>query len=162
MRSVVTQQLDNRSVKGRVSRYLPLILWMAFISFASTAEFSAVNTSRFIGPLLLWLFPSISAENLMLAHALIRKAAHFCEYFLLGLLAARAFVSSSRFTLRNYWLQCATMLVVAYAFIDEYHQSFVPSRTASIFDSFIDIAGGVTGIVVYEIATKRSRVVAPI
>jgi VanZ family protein len=54
------------------------------------------------------------------------------------------------------------MLVVAYAFIDEYHQSFVPSRTASIFDSFIDIAGGVTGIVVYSIATKRRRAVARI
>jgi|SRR4030095_4130956 VanZ family protein len=162
MRSVATQQLDNRSVKRRVSRYLPLLVWMAFISFASTGEFSAVNTSRFIGPLLLWLFPDISAENLMLAHALIRKTAHFCEYFLLGLLAARAFVSSSRLTLRNYWFQCATMLVVAYALIDEYHQSFVPSRTASIFDSFIDIAGGVTGIVVYSIATKRRRAVARI
>ena len=95
----------------------------------------------------------------MLAQALIRKTAHFCEYFLLGLLAARAFASSSRFTLRNYWFQCGVMLVVAYAFADEYHQSFVPSRTASIFDSFIDIAGGVTGIVVYSIAIKRSRVV---
>jgi VanZ family protein len=133
---------------------------MAFISFASTGEFSAVNTSRFIGPLLLWLFPNISPENLTLTHALIRKTAHFCEYFVLGLLAARAFVSSSRLSLRSYWFQCATMLVVAYAFIDEYHQSFVPSRTASIFDSFIDIAGGVTGIVVYSVAMKRSWVVA--
>jgi VanZ family protein len=34
-------------------------------------------------------------------------------------------------------------LIVVYALLDEYHQSFVPSRTASIFDSFIDMSGGV-------------------
>ena len=32
--------------------------------------------------------------------------------------------------------------------MDEYHQSFVPSRTASIFDSLIDIAGGLTAFIV--------------
>ena len=37
-------------------------------------------------------------------------------------------------------------LVVVYALLDEYHQSFVPSRTASIFDSFIDMAGGLTAL----------------
>ena len=38
-------------------------------------------------------------------------------------------------------------LVVVYALLDEYHQSFVPSRTASIFDSLIDMAGGLTVLI---------------
>jgi len=46
-------------------------------------------------------------------------------------------------------------LIVVYALIDEYHQSFVPSRTASIFDSFIDIAGGLTALVIVK---KRQKV----
>jgi VanZ family protein len=37
-------------------------------------------------------------------------------------------------------------LVVAYALLDEYHQSFVPSRTGSIYDSLIDISGGLVAL----------------
>jgi VanZ family protein len=40
-------------------------------------------------------------------------------------------------------LICVTLVVIN-ALLDEYHQSFVPSRTASIYDSLIDMAGGLT------------------
>jgi len=49
-------------------------------------------------------------------------------------------------------LICVTLIVV-YALVDEYHQSFVPSRTASIFDSLIDMAGGLTALLIVR---KRS------
>jgi VanZ family protein len=39
-------------------------------------------------------------------------------------------------------------LIVGYALLDEYHQSFVPSRTASIFDSLIDSVGGLVALIV--------------
>jgi len=120
---------------------------MVFISLASTGGFSAMNTSRIIGPLLLWLFPNTTPETLALVHFAIRKAAHFGEYCLLGLLSARAFRKSSHLVLRRHWFLVALLLIAVYALLDEYHQSFVPSRTGSIYDSFIDMAGGLTALI---------------
>jgi VanZ family protein len=131
-----------------VSHYLPLIAWLAFISFASSDDFNASNTSRIIGPLILWLFPNTKPETLDVVHWLTRKIAHFTEYAILGFLAARAFRTSPRPAISQRWfLICATLIIV-YALLDEYHQSFVPSRTASIFDSFIDMAGGLTALLI--------------
>ncbi|MGB7925978.1 MAG: VanZ family protein, partial [Pyrinomonadaceae bacterium] len=79
-----------------LTHYLPLIAWLAFISFASSGSFSAGNTSRIIGPLILWLFPNTSQETLLLVHFITRKIAHFTEYAILGFLAARAFRTSPR------------------------------------------------------------------
>ena len=133
---------------GTISRYLPLVLWMTFISFASTGNFSAGNTSRIIGPLALWLFPDTTPETMLTIHAVTRKIAHLLEYALLGILAARAFRSSPREGLRRRWFLISLVLLVVYALIDEYHQSFVPSRTGSIYDSLIDIAGGFAALVI--------------
>ena len=77
---------------------------------------------------------------------IVRKAAHFTEYAILGFLAARAFRTSPRPALANRWFLASLALVVAYALLDEYHQSFVPSRTGSIYDSLIDISGGLTAL----------------
>lgn len=131
-----------------LSRYLPLIAWLAFISYASSNSFSAANTSRIIGPLVLWLFPHTSAETMATIHFIIRKIAHFTEYAILGFLAARAFRTSPRPAISGRWFLICATLVVVYALMDEYHQSFVPSRTASIFDSLIDMAGGLTALLV--------------
>jgi VanZ family protein len=129
-------------------RWLPLIVWMGFISFASSASFSASSTSRFIGPLVLWLFPNTSAETLAFIHIGVRKLAHFLEYAVLGFLAARAFRGSPRSPIRNKWFALAAVLIIVYALFDEYRQSFVPSRTPSIYDSFVDIAGGLTALLI--------------
>lgn len=77
-----------------------------------------------------------------------RKVAHFIEYAILGFLAARAFRTSQRPGIRSRWFLISLTLIVVYALIDEYHQSLVPSRTGSIFDSLIDMAGGLTALII--------------
>jgi VanZ family protein len=131
-----------------LSRYLPLVVWLAFISFASSDSFSAGNTSRIIGPLILWLFPNTSPETLAVVHFITRKIAHFTEYAILAFLAARAFRMSPRTAIRSRWFLISLILVVTYALIDEYHQSFVPTRTASVWDSLIDMAGGLAALLI--------------
>ena len=135
-------------MKSSLSRYLPLIAWLAFISYASSGDFSAGNTSRIIGPLVLWLFPRTSPETLAVIHFITRKIAHFAEFAILGFLAARAFRTSPRAAIASRWFLICVTLIVVYALVDEYHQSFVPSRTASVWDSFIDMAGGLTALVI--------------
>ena len=141
----------------RVWRYGPLVAWMVFMFFASTGALSGENTSRIVRPLLLWLFPEISEEKIYLAHFVTRKVAHFLEYGLLAFLAARAFSSSSSPSLRRRWFLISLLLVVVYSLSDEYHQSFVPSRGASVYDILIDTLGGLTALLLYYAWRSRRR-----
>ena len=140
-----------------LSRYLPLVAWLAFISYASSASFSASNTSRIIRPLVLWLFPDTSVETLATIHFITRKVAHFMEYAILGFLAARAFRTSPRPAIRQRWFLISAVLVVVFALLDEYHQSFVPNRTGTIYDSLIDMAGGLTALIFLRKRATRFR-----
>ena len=147
----------SAAVRRFLSRYLPLIAWLAFISYASSASFSAGNTSRIIRPLVLWLFPDTSIETLATIHFITRKVAHFTEYAILGFLAARAFRTSPRPAIRQRWFLISAALVVVFALLDEYHQSFVPNRTGTIYDSFIDMAGGLTALIFLRKRATRFR-----
>ena len=89
-----------------------------------------------------------------MVHFITRKLAHFTEYAVLGFLAARAFRTSAKPAISSRWFLISATLIVTFALLDEYHQTFVPSRTGSIYDSFIDIAGGMTALLVIR---KRSR-----
>ena len=145
------------SGRRRFWRYGPLVLWILIISFASTNGFSAANTSEVVRPILLWLFPNLSEARLAALHFLTRKAGHFTEYAVLAFLARRAFITSSRAFLQRHWFQVGLLLVVIYALLDEFHQSFVPSRTPSIYDSAIDVAGGLTVLLIFRFYGKNSR-----
>ena len=147
----------SSSTPQRVWRYGPLLLWLIVISIFSTADFSSINTSRLIGPFLLWLFPNLSESTLAAIHFLIRKAGHFTEYAILALLARRAFVTSSKGFIERRWFELGLLLVTCYALLDEFHQSFVPSRTASIYDSAIDVAGGLTVLLLFKLYDKHIR-----
>ena len=101
------------------------------------------QTSRFIRPLLEFLFPAAPEETLQLYHGYIRKAAHFAEYAILAFLALRAFtLSSSQILLRlRYLVPIALVAMVASA--DEFSQSFRPARSGTAWDALLDISGGV-------------------
>ena len=66
----------------------------------------------------------------------------------LAILAARAFRGSPRAALRERWFLVSLALIVVYALVDEYHQSFVPSRTGTIYDSLIDMLGGLAALII--------------
>ncbi len=143
------------SRRSRLWRYGPVALWVGVIFFASTGNLSAPNTSRILRPLLLWLFPDITEATLLQAHFIVRKGAHFTEYFVLALLAARAFLSSSKPSLRRRWWLASLALVASCALLDEYHQSFVSTRTGTVYDSLIDITGGASALAL--VALWRAR-----
>lgn len=153
----MNQARQNSTLSQRIVRYGPLVLWTGVILYASTDGFSAGNTSRIIRPLLLWLFPEMTAPQLETVHFLTRKMAHFVEYAILAFLAQRAFITSTRELLKNHWFALSLIFVVAVAVIDELHQSFVPARTGSIYDSGIDIAGGLTVLVLTLWYQQRKR-----
>jgi VanZ family protein len=123
-----------------VKNWLVVIAWAALISFLSTDSFSSSHTSRFIIPALHWIFPGASMQTLEVLHAIIRKTAHLTEYFVLSVFLFRALRGEqSGWKLR--WAIWAIVIAAGYAGLDEFHQSFVASRTASPWDSLIDTVG---------------------
>jgi VanZ family protein len=130
-------------VSQRLKYWLPSIAWAALISWASTDMFSASHTSRFILPLLHWLFPHAGPETLERLHFLIRKSAHFTEYFVFSFLLLRAVRGKYR-GWRIRWALAALTIAAGYSAFDEFHQWFVPSRTASPWDSLLDTTGAAT------------------
>ena|SRR2546421_8577061 len=141
--------VQTHSRWNRFWRYAPLVAWMAVVFFASTDAFSASHSGQLIRPVLLWLFPHISEGQISTIHFLVRKAGHLTEYAIMGLLAARAFHGSADAGLRRSWFAIALALIVLYAFSDEFHQGLTSSRRASIYDSFIDISGGLAALILY-------------
>lgn len=145
---------------GRLWRYGPLVAWTAFVLFASSSNFSASNTSRIIRPLLVYFFPAITEASIQQVHFFVRKAAHVTEYAILALLAARALRSSGLAPLRRSWLPASFAFVAAVALVDEFHQSFEPTRTGTIYDSLLDMTGGaaaLTCLAVWLAVRRRGR-----
>ena len=106
------------------------------------------NTSRFIRPLLEFLFPNVPEETLIIYHGYIRKLAHLTEYAILAFWASRAFRGSSAELLQKFWFIVSLALVFLVASIDEYNQSFNSLRTGSIYDVLIDVSGGLMMIII--------------
>lgn len=151
------QSEANRSTTlQRVLRYGPVLLWTGLILIASTQGFSAGNTSLIVRPLMLWLFPNMEEPQIAMVHLMTRKAAHFLEYAILALLARRAFITSSRKFLSKHWFTVSLLIVILVACIDELNQSFIPSRTGSIYDSGIDIAGGLSVLLAFRFLSSSN------
>jgi hypothetical protein len=114
-------------------------------------DFSAASTGRFLFPLLRWLFPELSLAAVYELHYFVRKAAHFSEYALLGLLAFRAiWLTLASTTLRV--AATAVLLACAVSGIDETRQSFSLARTGSIWDVALDVFGAATAVLVLVLA----------
>jgi VanZ family protein len=136
-------------------RYGPLIFWAALIFIGSTDILSASHTASPLRRFLLWMFPHTTEQTLSTLQLLLRKAGHVTEYAILAWLAARSFTTSSRELLRSRWFWLSLLFVIAYSLSDELHQSFVPSRTGSIYDSLIDSLGGLAMLALLALGKRR-------
>ena len=137
--------------------WFPVVLWIGFIFWMSTGMFSAENTYMFFEPLLRFFSPSISQKEVFIIHIVLRKAAHITEYFISGLLVFRAFRNGSDQKREWYWALFSLLVVVIIAASDEFHQSFVSTRTASIVDVCIDTFGGFLAQCVSVLMFKRRK-----
>ena len=123
--------------------YAPLFAWIGVIFFLSSNLGSASHTSLIIEPVLKFFFPDMSEASREFAHACVRKTAHFTEYGILALLGIRALFQTSGVLFRLRWI-LPIVIVAVVASLDEFNQSFEPSRTSSLWDVLLDIFGGVT------------------
>jgi len=106
----------------------------------STDTFSAEHTATLFAPLFRWLMPWLTELQFRSIHYFIRKSAHFSEYFVFCLLLYRG-VRGGQKGWRWSWGFAALLCAAGYSALDEIHQAFVASRTASAYDSLLDSAG---------------------
>lgn len=85
-----------------------------------------------------------------------KKGGHMLGYALLASAYLRA-LSPGTGVSRNR-LPISLILAALYAFSDEWHQRFVPGRTASIYDVLIDTAGATIGLAVFYFVSFRLQV----
>ena len=136
--------MPDRRIRERLRVWLPVVAWAALISVFSSALFSGEHTSEILLPLLQTLLPGAKPEHLRALHTGIRKSAHVAEYLVLAVLLIRALRTEG---LRGGALAATAVLIgVAYAALDETHQAFVPSRTASPGDVAVDALGVLAGV----------------
>jgi VanZ family protein len=125
----------------------PVVIWGCVISIASTGHFTSAKTSGVILPILRWLMPHADPNTLDEIHHLIRKGGHVFEYALFTLLLLYA-IRAGRREWRWSWVAITLLCVACYAGLDEYHQSFVPGRGASAWDSALDTTAGALALVI--------------
>lgn len=148
-------------MKNFLKYWLPLLLWFGVIFFGSTDVLSAEQTSRFLVPFLRWLKPDIAPLTIAQIHFAMRKLGHVTEYTILAALLCRAIYRGTnlRWPAFLLWL-CVWIGATLFAASDEFHQSFVPSRTAAIGDVMIDSSGAILGLSLAAIwSRRRPRVV---
>ncbi len=139
---------------GWLRHWWPGLLWAAVIFTFSTRLFTSENTSRILIPLLHWLLPHAAKATLVELHHLIRKGAHFTEYFILSLLILRG-IRAGREEMPLRWALWAILIVAAYASLDEFHQVFVPGRTPAVRDVLLDTIGGTVAQIAAALARSR-------
>lgn len=110
------------------------------------------KTLWYWGPVIIWMviiFIGSSHQNVVVSEThdnLIKNIAHIGEYAVLGFLIFRALSNKEKNSLwsKYIWLW-ALIVAILYGVSDEIHQIFVPTRTASIKDIFMDGVGASIG-----------------
>jgi VanZ family protein len=139
--------------------WLPAIFAAILISVFSTHYFSAEETGRIIIPFFRWLLPWASPHALHLIHVGIRKLAHVAEF---GFFSITVFhgIRGPRSGWRFHWAVATLLIAVAYAGLDEWHQSFVPLRKARIRDVAIDSLGALLAQLLVWLYARRKWLIA--
>ena len=136
-------------MKSFLKYWLPLLIWLGVIFVGSTSGMSAEETSRYVVPFLLWLKPGMSPNAIWIILVVARKCAHLIEYMVLALLLWRALRSVPTLRTKTLMVLGTVLLGCAlFAVSDEFHQTFVKSRTPSVRDVFLDIGGAFLGLLI--------------
>lgn len=132
----------------------PAIVWSGVIFTMSTDTFSAEHTKWFFEPILRRLIPGLAQSQYDYMHHIIRKCAHFGEYFVYFLLLYRA-VRGRHSGWRWSWGSVALLIAAVYSAGDEFHQTFVASRGPSVYDSLLDTTGATVALILLWLWFRR-------
>lgn len=133
--------MNNKKLK-----WILVVAWMALIFiFSSQPGDISDENSKFVIYIFNLLGLDLNSTFGSLANFIVRKGAHFTEYFIFYMLLYNAFKENFSFKKA---LLFSLIGVFLYSSSDEFHQSFVPGRGPSFKDVLIDTSGGVAAMVI--------------
>jgi VanZ family protein len=147
--------------KQILKTWIAALLWIGLIATESTDSFSAEHTSKYLYPILHFLF-GLNRVRFEVVHHYIRKCGHFVGYFSLSFLLFRAWRATlhlpwaPRWALR--WATIAFFMSALVASLDEWHQTFIPSRTGAFSDVVLDSCAALTAqVLIFLFLTWKPR-----
>lgn len=142
--------------------WLPSLIWLAVIVVESSNLGSSEHTSRILYPIFHYLF-GMGPQRFEVLHVILRKTGHFVGYATLSILLFRSWRGtfprlSTRWCLQ--WAMLAFVCTALVASLDEFHQTFLPSRTGMFRDVVLDsTAALVAQILIFLILRKRNAAI---
>ncbi len=154
-------------LKSLLRIWLPVVLWLVVIAIESTNLMSSAHTGSVLYSLLKTIFGPIDPHRFDVFHHILRKTGHFTGYGILGLLFFRAIqhtvlelqcnISPTRENKRQRvfgWACEAVLCTAGVAALDEWHQTFIPSRTGAVHDVVLDTLGAIFILAIIVIANS--------
>ena len=142
-------------------RFLFPALTLLFILFIfSNSIRTAAESSEESGRLISWLVSVFPFLKEKISQFLIRKTAHFCEFFVLGMLfglAERLSFSDWHTEGKKKLFIHTGLFLMAIPVIDETIQRFVPGRSGEARDVLIDLVGGTLGFLMILLFTRKKK-----
>jgi VanZ family protein len=130
------------SARRIIKVWIPSAIWLAVIAVESTNIGSAEHTGLILFPLFHRLFDMTPAQ-FAVWHMFLRKTGHVVGYFTLSLLLFRSWRATFPRLATRWCIQWATVALLNSSLVatfDEWHQSYLPSRTGTVRDVILDSA----------------------
>jgi VanZ family protein len=122
------------------------IAWAALIFDLSTGQFGSQFSVWLLKEILAFLDIHLSLRGFLILHFGLRKLAHLTEYAILSALLYGCLDNDRPIAWRARTALWCILIAGAYSLSDEFHQVFVPGRTASLVDCGIDTTGASLGM----------------
>ena len=148
---------NQRGVAYWISAWWPVAISVAVVTISSSDLFSAPHSVHLLQRIVEAIFGPVPGIPWDKVNFWVRKSGHFTGYGLIGLSWLRAWwmtLPHSRYALDAglSLLGCAAM-----ASLDEWHQSYIPTRTGSPWDVLLDCTGACTMMLVAYILLRIFR-----
>jgi VanZ like family len=158
MRDVAELTESTGSRPNLLRAWWPAFVWMCLIACESTDVFSAEHTGSMLYTLLTRLFGDINLAGFLVFHHYLRKTGHFVGYGMLAVLLLRGWRATlDRDNVKFFRTALLSWLgTVFVATMDEWHQSYIPSRTGTWRDVVLDSTAGLIFLLVAYFWLRRS------
>jgi len=162
------------SRRSLLRNWWPVVFWLGVIRAESTDSASSANTGALLYKVIATVAPQVQPSLIEQLNAVLRKTGHFLGYAILSALVLLALRNTNRDRLckllrrpwgvrlhdswRWEWALLGIFLTAYTAALDEFHQTFIPSRTGRWQDVVLDTCGAVAmQVAIYLLSVRASR-----
>ncbi len=143
--------------KKKLLKWIILIIWLGVIFAFSHQANSGEITKNIIADTIEIKVEQKTESTLDIINYVIRKSAHISEYIILTIVI---FSLASEYTKNNKKIIIYGLIgCLIFASLDEFHQYFIPGRSALVTDVLIDFIGAIVALILYKLLLKSKLLI---